>query len=253
MRENTLNLPGGSFIAHDKEKLDLIRQTNARMFFPEQKDKRKRNSFLNALNAQRANTKQPGPSSICDETKKQNYKGSLVGEVFRVQNLLTLQWDEFPSIRFLWYATKQKIILSQWPEQGYPVQRLRTIYSQFRPVKHLWCADAYICLLYREDGLSSNYPLQSLWEDPGFFLSVAAFFRERAVEKGLEKKSMLWMPKKWRVVTEDIKPNEIEPNEIFFTPEWEKLRENLEKLWQWYREGREWEDKDKKRKYKRSE
>lgn len=237
MKEDSLNFPGGGFIAHDIETIRFIYHTMARMLFPEQEqDKRRRNRFLNHLGVQKSKAKKPDPRSILDEVTRENAKGCVVGECFRIQSLLSFQWEIAPSIRFLEYAAKQGLILKEWEAKGYPVKQMRHIYRKFEPVRHLWCADIYIKTMYCKTG-TPNYSLQCLWTFPGYFLGLAEVFREWAAEVDLPRqKTKLWMPKGWRSIAKSPKLDM-----AIISGSWEQQRRSLEKLWQWYDEGQEWQ------------
>ena len=243
IRENVLNLSGGTIIAHDRKTERQIFYVAARMLFPKQdKDKGKRSRFLSLYKYQFKSPKIDS-HSVMEDVFSEQTKGTIAGEVFLKQILISLKKNEAPSIRFLEYAVKQGFILREYEAKGYPVRQLRPIYNKFNSVNHLWCADRFIQAAHNSNG-AAPLTFQYLFAYPGYYLGLAEAFRKQAVKaKLISKKTQLWMPDEWRELAKPIKLDEC----VIGVPKcwWDKWQ-SLEKLQEWYQEGQEWQPKKPK-------
>jgi len=176
------------------EYLSLISEITAKMYFPYHNDKRKRNVFVNYL--EKRPRKQTDYSEekireVLESAHKSTKKGFVAGEFFRIQLAFCFEKEDPPSIRLLESYIKENNIYKNF--QDYPFNSVRKYIRLFGPVVHFWAAEAYFYSLEKKYSFT-----KVLWSNPEFYLTIVNYFREVAINFGIDQQHELWMPNNWK-------------------------------------------------------
>ncbi len=227
-----------NLIELSSEQRKISAETIAKMHFPNEKDRKKKNVFVNYLEknkSKKENYTKEKKIKILNQARQNSKKGFIVGLLFEFQLFFYLQNEPVPSIRMLESYFKDNNIYINGKHCS--LSSARKYITFFNPVLHLWATEFYFKTNTEE--YLPCMPTHGPYYQPNIFFNMADYFKKTAVNSGLFEYDFFWMPSNWENFFPKIKTKKPDtPLSIEFVQHFKEYSKT-------YQEERKWDTNKK--------